>query len=124
MIVDAHQHLWTADYAWLADPALARIRRDYGVEELRHNLRAAGVDRTVLVEAGRCEAAETTGFLATAARTPEIAGVVGWAALTDPALADVIAGHRAGVGGHLLVGIRDQVQGRPDDHLDRPDVRA
>ncbi|MEO3819149.1 amidohydrolase family protein [Plantactinospora sp. B24E8] len=124
MIIDAHQHLWTTDYAWLADPALARIRRDYGVGELRTNLRAAGVDRTVLVEAGRCEAAETTEFLAIAAQTPEIAGVVGWAALTDPALAEVVAGHRTGVGGHLLVGIRDQVQGQPDDHLDRPDVRA
>jgi len=124
VIVDAHQHLWTADYAWLADPSLARIRRDYGVAELRRNLRAAGVDRTVLVEAGRCEAAETTEFLATAAVTPEIAGVVGWASLTDPGLADVIAGHRDGTGGHLLVGIRDQVQSHPDDHLDRPEVRA
>ncbi|MER6175469.1 amidohydrolase family protein [Streptosporangium sp. NPDC001681] len=124
MIIDSHQHLWTADYPWLADPALDRIRRDYGVEDLRKNLRAAGVDRTVLVEAGRCDAAETTEFLATAAATPEIAGVVGWASLTDPTLADVIAGHRAGTGGHLLVGIRDQVQGHPDDFLDQPDVRA
>lgn len=124
MIVDAHHHLWTADYAWLADPSLAKIRRDYTVDDLRANLRAAGVDRTVLVEAGREEAAETTEFLAVAAATPEIAGVVGWAALPDPRLAEVIAGHRAGTGGHLLVGIRDQIQGRPDDFLDRPDVRA
>jgi L-fuconolactonase len=124
MIIDSHQHLWTADYGWLADPALVRIRRDYGVEDLRTNLRAAGVDRTVLVEAGRGEAAETTEFLAIAAATPEIAGVVGWASLTDPALPDVLAGHRAGPGGHLLVGVRDQVQGQPDDYLDRPDVRA
>ncbi|MEV4758613.1 amidohydrolase family protein [Micromonospora sp. NPDC049559] len=124
MIIDAHQHLWTADYAWLADASLTRIRRDYGVADLRGNLRAAGVDRTVLVEAGRCDAAETSEFLATAAATPEIAGVVGWASLTDPALADVVAGHRAGTGGHLLVGVRDQVQAHPADHLDRPDVRA
>jgi L-fuconolactonase len=124
VIVDAHQHLWTADYAWLADPSLARIRRDYTVEDLRGNLRGAGVDRTVLVEAAREEAAETTEFLALAADTPEIAGVVGWASLTDPALADTLAGHRAGSGGELLVGVRDQVQGRPADFLDRADVRA
>ncbi|MFI6760054.1 amidohydrolase family protein [Micromonospora sp. NPDC050417] len=125
MIVDSHQHLWTADYAWLADPALTRIRRDYGIDDLRRNLREAGVDRTVLVEAARGEAAETTEFLATAAGTEEIAGVVGWAPLTDPALADTLAGHRTGTGGHLLVGIRDQVQGQPDDnYLDRPEVRA
>jgi L-fuconolactonase len=125
MIIDSHQHLWTADYAWLADPALTRIRRDYGVEELRQNLRAAGVDRTVLVEAGRGDDAETTEFLAIAAATGEIAGVVGWASLTDPALADTLAAHRAGPGGHLLVGVRDQVQSQPDDdYLDRPEVRA
>lgn len=125
MIIDSHQHLWTADYAWLADPALTRIRRDYGVEDLRRNLRVAGVDRTVLVEAGRGDDAETTEFLALAAATDEIAGVVGWASLTDPALADTLAAHRAGPGGHLLVGIRDQVQSQPDDdYLDRPEVRA
>ena len=123
MIIDAHQHLWTADYAWLADPALARIRRDYTVTDLRANLRLAGVERTVLVEAGRADNAETTEFLALAAATPEIAGVVGWASLADSALADTLAGHRAGPGGNLLVGIRDQVQGEADDYLDRPNVR-
>ena len=124
MIIDAHHHLWTADYAWLADPALARIRRDYTVHDLRTNLRAAGVDRTVLVEAGRCDAAETAEFLALAAKTLEIAGVVGWAALTDPDLGGTLGGYRSGPGGDLLVGIRDQVQAGPDDHLDRPGVRA
>ena len=123
MIVDAHQHLWTADYAWLADPSLSRIRRDYTVADLRSAMSSAGVDRTVLVEAGRCDAAETTAFLALAAETPEIAGVVGWASLTSESLAAELDRHRDGPGGHLLTGIRDQVQGFGDDHLDRPDVR-
>jgi L-fuconolactonase len=124
VIVDAHHHLWTADYAWLADPSLSRIRRDYTVADLRDNMKSAGVDRTVLVEAGRGDDAETTSFLALAASTPEILGVVGWASLVDPALSALLDQHRAGPGGHLLVGIRDQTQGHPDDHLDRPDVRA
>jgi L-fuconolactonase len=124
MIVDAHQHLWTGDYAWLQDPPLAPIRRDYTVADLRAHLTAAEVDRTVLVEASRCTAEETVEFLATAAHTAEIAGVVGWAALTDDRLADTIAGYRAGAGGRLLVGLLDQVQGQADDFLDRPDVRA
>jgi L-fuconolactonase len=124
MIIDAHQHLWTADYAWLADPALARIRRDYTVEDLRAAMKTAGVDRTVLVEAGRADDAETTEFLALAADTPEIAAVVGWASLTDPGLAGTIERHRAGTGGRLLAGVRDQVQGMPDDHLDRADAQA
>ena len=124
MIVDAHHHLWTADYPWLADESLSRIRRDYTVADLRDNMKSAGVDRTVLVEAGRGDDAETTSFLALAAATPEILGVVGWASLVDPALAALLDHHRAGPGGHLLVGIRDQTQGHPDDHLDRADVRA
>lgn len=124
MIVDAHQHLWTADYAWLAAPELAPIRRDYTVDDLRLRLSAAGVDRTVLVEAGRCSADETYEFLATALDTPEIAGVVGWASLTDPALRDTIEGYQAAPGGHLLVGIRDQVQGQADDYLMAPAVHA
>jgi L-fuconolactonase len=123
LIIDAHHHLWTADYPWLAPPELAPIRRDYTVDDLRSRLRAAGVDRTVLVEAGLTQSRETTAFLEIADVTPEIAGVVGWASLTDPALADTVAAHRAGTGGHLLVGVRDQVQGQPDDFLDRPDVR-
>ncbi|GAA0481564.1 amidohydrolase [Paractinoplanes deccanensis] len=118
MIVDAHHHLWTADYAWLQDPSLERIRRDYTVDDLRAALRAAGVDRTVLVEAGRGDDAETAEFLRTALETPEIAGVVGWASLASPRLAETIERHRAGPGGHLLAGIRDQVQAHGPDHLD------
>lgn len=124
MIVDAHVHVWTAAYEWLAEPALSRIRRDYTVADLGAVLAGAGVDRAVLVEAGRCTDAETTEFLALAAATAQIAGVVGWASLTDPALAATIAGHRAGPGGELLVGIRDQAQAQADDWLDSPAVRA
>jgi L-fuconolactonase len=123
MIIDAHQHFWTADYAWLADPALAAIRRDYTPEDLRNLTGPAGVDRTVLVEGGLEASSETTSFLALADATPEIAGVVGWASLTSPTLAAELDRHRAGVGGRLLVGIRDQVQGRDDTFLDRGDVR-
>ena len=124
MIIDAHHHLWTADYAWLAEESLSVIRHDYTVEDLRTHLNRSGVDATVLVEAGRCDPAETREFLALAAATPEICAVVGWAALDDPALAGTIDGHRAAPGGEHLVGIRDQVQGYPDDFLDHPAVRA
>jgi L-fuconolactonase len=122
VIIDSHQHLWTADYAWLE--GLDRIRRDYTIGDLRKVILPAGVDRTVLVEAGRGDDEETTEFLRIAADNPEIAAVVGWAALTDRALAGTIAEHRAGPGGEYLAGIRDQVQGQTDDYLDRADVRA
>jgi L-fuconolactonase len=123
VIIDAHQHLWTAGYAWLRDPSLERIRRDYTVDDLRAAIGPAGVGRTVLVEAGRCEAAETHLFLRVARDTPEIAGVVGWASLLDPVLEATIDAYRAGPGGRLLVGIRDQVQAEADDFLDRAPVR-
>ncbi|MFI1992111.1 amidohydrolase family protein [Actinoplanes sp. NPDC020271] len=124
MIVDAHHHLWTADYPWLAADGLGPIRRDYTMADLRPHLAASGVQRTVLVEAGLGQAAETSRFLALAARTPEIAGVVGWADLSDPDLRSMLARHRSGPGGDRLVGIRDQVQAGPDDLLDQPGVRA
>lgn len=124
-IVDAHHHLWTADYAWLADPALAAIRRDYTVDDLLLCLDEAGVDRTVLVEAGREDSGETAEFLAIAAGTPRIAAVVGWADPLDPRLAETLAAHRDRAGGAKLAGVRSQVQGDPDpDALRRPDIQA
>jgi L-fuconolactonase len=125
MIVDSHHHLWHADYDWLADDSLAPIRRDYTVADLRAVLTAAGVDRTVLVEAARCHADEACEFLNLAHTTPEIGGVVAWASIVDPAIADTIAGYRELPGGRWLFGIRDQIQSVADpDHLDRRDVRA
>jgi L-fuconolactonase len=127
MLIDAHHHLWRLDggYPWLAGPGLDLLRRDFLVADLRAVIGPAGVARTVLVEAGRQDAAEVTEFLAVADATAEIAGVVGWVDLTAPDLAGTLAGHRAGPGGHLLVGGRSQVQGEPDpDHLCRADVLA
>ncbi|SCE96340.1 amidohydrolase family protein [Micromonospora saelicesensis] len=125
MIIDAHHHLWTADYQWLAAPGLEAIRRDYAIADLVPQLDEAGVTATVLVEAGRCDAEETAEFLAHAATTPRIAGVVGWASLTDPAIAATLAGYRELPGATKLVGLRDQVQGVADPgHLTRSDVRA
>jgi L-fuconolactonase len=125
VIVDAHHHLWRLDrgYPWLDNEALTPIRRDFDVGDLRAAIGGTGVTRTVLVEAGRCDAAEVREFLAIAEATDEIAGVVGWVDLTDPALADTLAGHRSAPGGRWLVGARAQVQGEPDpDYLGRPDV--
>jgi len=125
MIIDAHHHLWdlAKGYRWLDDPALAPIRRDFGVAELRDALREGGVDRTVLVEAGREDEAEVSEFLALAAATEEIAGVVGWVDLERPGLSEALAAHRAGPHGRWLVGVRAQVQGRTDpEYLTRPEV--
>jgi L-fucono-1,5-lactonase len=115
MIVDAHHHIWdpaTADYPWLTDE-LAVIRRRFTPDDLAPELAATGVEATVLVQT-RLSQAETTEFLAQAAATSFIRGVIGWVDLTDPAVSDLIAGLRAGPGGDRLVGIRHQVHDEPD----------
>jgi L-fuconolactonase len=124
-IVDAHHHFWDpaeADYPWLTDE-LAAMRRRFGPEDLEPLLAATSVERTILVQT-RSSVAETEAFLATAARTPFIAGVVGWVDLLDPAVGDALARLRGGIGGQTLVGIRHQVHDEPDpDWLRRPDAR-
>jgi L-fuconolactonase len=126
MIVDAHHHLWRPEegYTWLDAPELAPIRRAFGPDELAAAVAGTGVQRTVLVEGGRCDPAEAAVLLAYARKMPLIGGVVAWADPADPALADTLAGYRALPGGEWLAGIRSQVQGQPDpDYLDRSEVR-
>jgi L-fuconolactonase len=115
VIVDAHHHFWdpaTADYPWLTDE-LATIRRAFGPADLAPELEAAGVEGTVLVQT-RSSVDETVEFLATAAATPFVRGVVGWVDLTDPGVGDVLARLRAAPGGERLVGIRHQAHDEPD----------
>jgi L-fuconolactonase len=124
VIVDAHHHLWdpaTADYPWLTDE-LAVIRRRFTPDDLAPALEATGVDATILVQT-RSSQEETAEFLAIAAATPFIRGVVGWVDLTDPSVADGIAALREVPGGERLVGIRHQVHDEPDpEWLLRKDV--
>ncbi|HEU4421270.1 MAG TPA: amidohydrolase family protein [Pilimelia sp.] len=125
MIVDSHHHLWRLEdgYTWLDALELAPIRRTFTPDELVAELDKAGVDRTILVEGGRCDPDEAALLLAYAQDTPQIGGVVVWADLTDPGLADRLAGYRDLPGGDWIVGVRAQIQGEPDpDYLDRPDV--
>ncbi|MFD7470803.1 amidohydrolase family protein [Streptomyces sp. NPDC059837] len=124
--VDAHHHLWdlsVRDQDWIAGPELQPLRRDFGVADLAPQARAAGVDRTVLVQTVTVPE-ETPEFLALAAESELIAGVVGWTDLTRPDAADELARLRELPGGRHLKGIRHQVQGEPDPNwLLRPDVR-
>ncbi|MEV4560716.1 amidohydrolase family protein [Kitasatospora sp. NPDC049285] len=126
MRIDAHHHVWQLGrrpHAWLDDPGLAALRRDFGMAELAGQARAAGVGRTVLVQV-LPDVEETREFLALAATEPMVAGVVGWVDLTSPAVAETLAELREGPGGELLVGVRHLVQGEADPGwLARPEVR-
>ncbi|WP_431902483.1 amidohydrolase family protein [Nonomuraea sp. bgisy101] len=126
MRIDAHQHFWELarrPQPWLDGPETTRIRRDFTPEDLAPETKGAGIDKTILVQV-LPDVTETREFLATAAATELVAGVVGWADLTDPQLPETLASLCEGPGGELLVGIRHLVQGEPDDDwLNRPDVR-
>ncbi|MDT0316799.1 amidohydrolase family protein [Streptomyces millisiae] len=125
--IDAHHHVWDLarrPHHWLDGPESAAIRRTFGLGDLAGQAAAAGVTGTVLVQV-LPDLAETAEFLALAAGSELVAGVVGWVDLTEgDAVTERLAALRSGPGGELLVGVRHLVQGEPDDRwLCRPDVR-
>jgi L-fuconolactonase len=67
---------------------------------------------------------ETPELLALAQAEPLVAGVVGWADLTDPAIGDALAELRTLPGAEFLAGIRHPLLTEPDpEWVARPDVR-
>src|SRR3954447_10826198 len=124
--VDAHHHFWPQPtrwlYPWMTDEQAA-IRRPFGPEDLRPLLQSRGIDWTVLVQT-RSSLDETRDFLAIANATDFVAGVVGWADLTQPNVDMALADLKASPTGQWLVGIRHQVHDEPDpEWLLRPDVQ-
>jgi L-fuconolactonase len=134
-MIDAHHHLWDLDarehrwlmggQAWASDDELAALRRSYRLADLVPLAQAAGVTGTVVIQTV-AEPWETPDLLALAAGPdPLLAGVVGWADLTAPGVADAIAGLRVLPGGSFLCGIRHPLLAEPDpDWLVRPAVLA
>jgi L-fuconolactonase len=86
MIVDAHQHFWNlkkTDYPWLV-PGYGPIYANFFPHDLAPHLKAAGVDRTVLVQAMNSYE-DTVSMLTQAEDFEWIGAVVGWAPLLDHA---------------------------------------
>jgi len=125
-VIDTHQHFWdlTAHHQpWLAsDPELAPLLRNFTLADLAPLAAAQGVTATVVVQTV-AESWETPELLALAAGEGPVAGVVGWADLTAPDVADVLAELLELPGGDRLAGIRHPVLIEPDpDWLARPAV--
>ena len=137
-VIDSHQHFWDLsahDQPWLAsDPVLAPLMRNFALADLAPLAAAEGVTATVVVQTV-AESWETPELLSLAAGVggvggPDVAGgpalvagVVGWADLTAPDIADVLAELRGLPGGERLSGIRHPVLVEPDpDWLARPAV--
>ncbi|MFE1590684.1 amidohydrolase family protein [Streptomyces sp. NPDC059402] len=124
MRVDAHHHVWdlaVRDLPWTHGSPV--LHRTYTADDLRPALLRNAIDATVVVQT--CAVAEeTVELLALAAGDPHTRAVVGWADLTDPAVADRLAALREGTGGRALVGLRHPVTDEADpDWLARPEVR-
>ncbi|OLT17619.1 hydrolase [Pseudonocardia sp. CNS-139] len=89
VLVDAHLHLWDLDrsaYSWIS-PDLGPLHTTITADRAHAELKAAGVDRAVLVQAE--DSVADTGFLLeVAAEHDWVAGVVGWVRLDDPAVAE------------------------------------
>lgn len=119
-LLDAHHHLWDParrTYDWLA--GLDPIRRPYTESDLRA---VTPAEATILVQTVPA-VEETREFLAVAAESSLVVGVVGWVDLTARDVADQLAALRSGPGGEALVGIRHLAQDEPDPRwLVREDV--
>jgi L-fuconolactonase len=125
-IIDAHQHFWDPagdyDYSWLAGD-FSPIRRRFGPSDLKPSLERAGVAGTVLVQTQN-SLTETRAFLALAAHTEFVRGVVGWVDLTDRSVGTQLAELKSAEGGRWLVGVRHLLHEEPDPRwLLRDDVR-
>jgi L-fuconolactonase len=86
-VIDSHLHVWDlqrADYPWLG-PQLSPIDVSLGLADVQPDLRSAGVDGVVLVQAAD-NVEDTENMFAAADRAPEVVGIVAWAPLDDPEL--------------------------------------
>ncbi|WP_277207964.1 amidohydrolase family protein [Isoptericola croceus] len=127
-VVDAHHHLWVrarTPQPWIDPASMSRIDADFTPADLP--ARTYGVEATVVVQSADSWA-ESRELLRIAGSddgaAAGVTGVVAWADLTAPDLADRLAALRDGPGGAHLAGIRTQVQAETDPgHLDRLDVR-
>ncbi|QEO13361.1 amidohydrolase family protein [Agromyces intestinalis] len=122
--IDAHLHLWNRSgggYGWVA-PELGSLYRDFAADEAEAELRTAGIDAAILVQADD-SLADTRFMLAEASANDWIVGVVGWVRLDDEQAAAVQLDELGGES--LLRGIRHLVHDDPrDEFLDLPAVRA
>lgn len=111
--IDAHHHLWrytSEAYGWIS-PQMEVLRRDFVAHDLDRELRAAGVNGSVVVQA-RQSVEETRWLLDVAAEDEAIRGVVGWLPLVSAELPAML---REFADRDKLKGVRHVVQDEPDD---------
>lgn len=112
--IDAHHHLWryTVDeFGWI-DESMQKLRRDFLPADLVQEMKAAGVDGSVAVQA-RQTLDETRWLLDLADECAAIRGVVGWAPIAGedfPAVMEEFEDRTK------LKALRHVIQGEKDEH--------
>jgi L-fuconolactonase len=112
--IDAHHHLWRytpEEYGWIDEP-MAALRRDFGPEDLKREMAAAGIAGAVAVQA-RQTMEETRWLLDVAEKNDFIRGVVGWAPIAGeefPGCMEEFDGREK------LKGLRHVIQGEKDEN--------
>ncbi|MHB1007186.1 MAG: amidohydrolase family protein [Chloroflexota bacterium] len=90
-IIDAHQHFWKPELFDILklEPGMEVLSQYHDPQELRPQLDAAGVSRTVLVQT-YSSLGNNREFLAAADQNDWVAAVVGWVDLADPAVGQTL----------------------------------
>lgn len=113
MKIDAHHHFWRYDsveYDWI-DESMQRIRRDYLPGDLQPEIRAAGINGVISVQA-RQSLTETEWLLQLANEYDFIQGIVGWVPLAESRVGNIL--ERLSTQSKLRA-VRHVVQDEPDD---------
>lgn len=122
-VIDSHQHIWDpkrAHYSWLG-PDFELLNREFTLEELEPALDEAGVDFTVQVQSAD-NSEDTLLMQESAALNSRVAGIVGFAPLSDAA--KTLETLQAWSSNPLMVGVRNLIHNIPDPKwLLRQDVR-
>jgi len=112
--IDAHHHVWrytTAEYGWIDEP-MAALRRDFGPDDLKREMDAAGIAGAVAVQA-RQTLEETRWLLDLAEKHEFIRGVVGWAPIAGEDFPECMEEFD---GRDKLKGLRHVIQGEKDEN--------
>ena len=122
-MIDAHQHFWQLsqpfDYAWLDNPELSAIRRNYLPVDLKPHLDAVGIKQSIFVQTQH-NLEENRWVLAMAEQTDWLVGVVGWVDLASEQCEEQLLEFKDHPN---FVGVRHVVQDEPDeDFIIRPEI--
>lgn len=122
-VIDCHHHFWVFGKRkhTFPPPVGTRLDRSFMPEDLRPELKASGIDGTIIVQSLN-DVGETEEFLALQKSVDYVAGVVGWVPLADPKACAAALEQVKGQG--KLVGIRHLMNYEPDPNwILQPAVR-